>query len=70
MKPYKSDTTNQKIAEDLQNKSKIAITDEIDRLSQELDTDVRENLPPQMMAVVVGVLQLIEDIEGEQRESK
>ncbi len=63
MKQYKSETANINIAKELQASSSVAVESELSRLANELDTDIRENLPPQMLAVVVGVLQLIEGIE-------
>ncbi len=62
-KKYQADNSNLNIANELIEKSTVPVEEELSRLSQELDTDIRENLPPQMLAVVVGVLKLIEGIE-------
>ncbi len=56
---------NLNIARELREQSTVPVEEELSRLSQELDTDIRENLPPQMLAVVVGVLKLIEGLENE-----
>ncbi len=69
MKYYKADTTNDNIAKQLKERSKTPLTVELERLSSELNTDIRDNLPPQMLAVVVGVLKLVEDIAEVPREN-
>jgi type III secretion system FlhB-like substrate exporter len=70
MIPLKKQSENTQIASELIEKARSPITEELERLSEELDTDIRDNLPPQMMAVVVGVLKLIENIEVKKSESK
>ncbi len=62
MTHYKADTTNDNVAKQLKAQSSAPLTAELERLSNELNTDIRDNLPPQMLAVVVGVLKLVEDI--------
>ncbi len=62
MTHYKADTSNDNIAKQLKKQTTTPLTDELERLSNELNTDIRDNLPPQMLAVVVGVLKLVEDI--------
>ncbi len=50
------------IARDFKEHSNVDITDDMDFLSESLSTDIRENLPPQMLAVVGAVLSVIEDL--------
>ncbi len=66
---YKADKSNQNIAKQLKDQSTQPVTAELERLSNELNTDIRDNLPPQMLAVVVGVLKLVEDIAEVPHES-
>lgn len=66
---YTPDNRNISVAKELKEKTSSPVTEELNRLSQMLDTDIRENLPPQMLSVVVGVLKLVENIEGESDES-
>ncbi len=66
---YSADKRNENIAKELKDKATVPVSQELNRLSQTLDTDIRENLPPQMLAVVVGVLKLVENIEDDQHES-
>lgn len=63
MSQYSADHSNEQVAKELLKRTTEPITSEVERLAQQLDTDIRENLPPQMMAVVVGVLKLVEEIE-------
>jgi type III secretion system FlhB-like substrate exporter len=70
MMTLKKQSENTQIASELKDKTKTPITEELERLSEELDTDIRDNLPPQMLAVVVGVLKLIENIEVKKSEGK
>lgn len=56
---------NEPVAKSLLRDAKKPIENDLDRLAQTLDTDIRENLPPQMMAVVVGVLKMVEGLEDE-----
>ncbi|MCK8059788.1 MULTISPECIES: hypothetical protein [unclassified Fusibacter] len=66
----KKQSENTQIASELLKRSATPIEQELERLSEELDTDIRDNLPPQMLAVVVGVLKLIEDIEEKKDEDQ
>ncbi len=50
------------VAKDFKQKSSADITDDIEFLSESIDTDIRENLPPQMLAVVSAVISIIEEL--------
>ncbi len=50
------------VAKEFKEKSKADITNDIEFLSESLDTDIRENLPPQMLAVVSAVISIIEEL--------
>ncbi len=59
---YTADHSNESVAEALKGDAKVPLSGELDRLANQIDTDIRDNLPPQMLAVVVGVLKMVEDI--------
>lgn len=48
-------------------KSERPIEDNPVRLEHQLDTDLQENLPPQLLAVVVGVLKMVEGLDQEEK---
>ncbi len=62
MKKYSVDRSNESVAEALKGDARMPLSGELDRLANQIDTDIRDNLPPQMLAVVVGVLKMVEDI--------
>lgn len=68
------DTKNMKnmatISEQLLAKSERQIENNPVRLAHQLDTDLQENLPPQLLAVVVGVLKMVEGLEQEENQQK
>ncbi len=64
MKTIKKSSSNIKIAENMINSSANVSKDK-DVLSEIIDTDVRENLPPQMLAVINSVFKVIEELEEE-----
>ncbi len=64
MKNIKKDSDNLMIADELINKSSKVSKDR-DVLAEIIDTDIRENLPPQMLAVINSVFKVIADIEKE-----
>ncbi len=51
-----------KVAKAMKQNSKEKVTDDIDFLAESLDTDIRENLPPQLHAVVGAVLSAIKEL--------
>ncbi len=62
---YSVDHSNESVAEALKGDAKVPLSGELDRLANQINTDIRDNLPPQMLAVVVGVLKMVEDIADE-----
>ncbi len=62
MKDIKKESNNLMVAEDLLKNSDKVSRDK-DVLAEIIDTDIRENLPPQMLAVINSVFKVIEDIE-------
>lgn len=67
MREYRRKSDNEQIAAEML-LSSHAITEDRDVLSEIIDTDVRDNLPPQMLAVMAAVFRVIEEIDG--REGK
>lgn len=59
----KKKSDNQRVARKiLDSNAAITCQDEL-VLAEIIDTDIRENLPPQMLAVVNAVIKVIEDLE-------
>lgn len=63
MREIKKKSENEKIAAEMLG-SGLSMTTDVDVLSEIIDTDVRDNLPPQMLAVITSVFRVIEEIEG------
>ncbi len=64
MKTIKKESSNIKIAESMINSPALVSKDK-NVLSEIIDTDIRENLPPQMLAVINSVFKVIEELEEE-----
>lgn len=64
MKEIRSLSENHKIAKKMIADSNALKNNNPDVLSEIIDTDIRENLPPQMMAVVQAVFKVIEELES------
>ncbi len=64
MKTIKKSSNNIKIAENMINSS-VNVSKDKDVLSEIIDTDIRENLPPQMLAVINSVFKVIQELEEE-----
>lgn len=63
MREIKKKSENENIAGELL-RSGLSLTEDVDVLSEIIDTDVRDNLPPQMLAVITSVFRVIEEIDG------
>ncbi len=63
MKSIKKESDNLRIAEQIIEKSGDKVSKDPNVLSEIIDTDIRENLPPQMLAVINAVFNVIEEIE-------
>lgn len=63
MREIRKRSDNAKIAADML-ASGSAYTRDADILAEIIDTDVRDNLPPQMLAVMTAVFRVIQEIDG------
>jgi type III secretion system FlhB-like substrate exporter len=57
-----------KVLETIKANSSMSLEEDLVRLEHQLDTDVRDNLPPQLLAVVVGVLKMVNHIHPSEKE--
>lgn len=62
MKHLRQESVNKKIAEELL-KSQSLVCRDTDVLAELLETDLRENLPVQILALIQSVFSAIEDLE-------
>ncbi len=62
MKNLKKESPNTMIAENMKKNNKKVSQDK-HLLSEIIDTDLRENLPPQMLAVINSVFKVIGELE-------
>lgn len=63
MRDVRKKSENDQVAQDMLASGR-SLTRSADVLSEVIDTDVRDNLPPQMLAVITAVFRVIEDMDG------
>ncbi len=64
MKELRTRSKNHKTAEKMILENPALKGSNPDVLSEIIDTDIRENLPPQMMAVIHAVFKVIEELDS------
>ncbi|MDO4772909.1 MAG: hypothetical protein Q4A72_05065, partial [Bacillota bacterium] len=63
MKAIKKESENIRIASELlQNNERVSR--DVDVLAELIDTDLRESLPPQILAVIAAVFKVVDEMEG------
>ena len=51
-------------------KEDILIEDDFKTLKNQIDMDIRENIPPQLMSIVSGIVNIVEKIEVDNEDKK
>ena len=69
----KKDNALDKISKEYIEKAKkedILIEDDFKTLKNQIDMDIRENIPPQLMSIVSGIVNIVEKIEVDNEDKK